>query len=184
MKKMLFLSVVAIVYINTLNAQWVCEKAYWGDKYTYNTAKGERAYLRVEEYYERETFLGTIANLPLVFIEKPVYDKGNLVRPKYMLDKKYITISFHVDGVEKNYQVEALQSEDFSSPNEIESYSLIVSRVDKPFFWYYFGKAEKMVIDVTGLEQYEFNMSGSSKAYSHVVNGKTPAWNRVDSGRK
>ena len=52
MKKLFFLSVMAVVCVNTLNTQWVCDVTYWGDKYTYNTANGGRAYLRVEEYYE------------------------------------------------------------------------------------------------------------------------------------
>jgi len=175
MKKIFLILVICIGFgaSNLLNAQWVCDNTYWGDKYAYNTSTDKSAFFRVGEYWERETFLGTAATIPLCLIEK---------NAAYPMDGKYFKISFLVDGVVlATYLLEANLSQDFYSKKGVASYTLSIPKEDKPLFWKHFKQATMMKIryNVIGIDAlYEFDMNGSLKAFNHVINGGTPSWDK------
>lgn len=172
MKKLFLIGLLLVVCINVVNAQWVCDKTYWGDKYAYNVSKNLNAFFRIGEYWERETFLGTAAHIPLCLIEK---------KAVYSMDGKYFKISFLVAGVQVDYLLEASLSQEIFPKIDMASYTLTIERRDRPLFWKHFMLATKMTIryNVIGIDTlYEFDMSGSAKAYTHVMNGKVPAWDK------
>jgi hypothetical protein len=184
MKKIFLILVICIGFgaANLLNAQWVCDNTYWGDKYAYN--KSKEAFIRIEEYSDILKLAGTrIEQMRIVFSETYYNYKAlsSSEKGRGLELFQYLQISFQIGESVRNYEVLPVYKEDYTTAR-IDSYLLLIKNQDTKSFWSDFRKATRMTISYTDhnimKRQYEFDMSGSSKAYTHVVNGKTPTWDK------
>lgn len=184
MKRIFLFLVICIGFgvSNALNAQWVCDNTYWGDKYAYN--KSGKAFIRIEEYSDILKLLGNrVEQMRIVFSETYYNYKALSGSEKDRGIELFqsLQISFQIGESVRNYEVMPVYKEDYTTAR-IDSYLLLIKEKDMKYFWSDFKKATKMTISYTEhhimKHQYEFDMSGSSKAYTHVVNGKTPTWDK------
>lgn len=196
MKKIIFLAVIAVACVNTLNAQWVCDvkvkhTMFGGDeseKIAFANTSDASAQLKIEEYINQPVL--DIEYVPIYLIIEGHNDRGLVAK-----DNKSVAIMeiwFKIGTEWKIFKQsgskeQGMVAEYFRPLSSLNRSIYFVSIYDKTIakaFWSDFKQSSLVKIRMKDFDseqevkEYEFDMKGSTKAYNHVLGGQIPSWER------
>ena len=186
---------MAVVFVNTLNAQWICEvnvnhTMFGGDeseKIAYSNTSNASAQFKIKEYVNQPAL--DLEFIPIYLIENRYNNRGLVAKNDYSVAIMEIWFKvgdewkiFKLSG-RKNQGMNAMYFWPFSSMDR-SIYHVDINKDIAKVFWSDFKQASSAKILLKDFDsepevrEYEFDMKGSSKAYNYVLGGKTPSWDK------
>lgn len=194
-KELFVLSLFAVVCVNTMKAQWICEvevnhTVFGGDeseKIAYSNASNASAQFKIKEYINQPVL--DIEYIPLYLIIEDHNNRG--IVAKHDNSVAMMEIWFKIGAEWKIYKQSGNKKEGmvaeyfwpFSSLDRSIYFVSIYGDIGRAF-WSDFKQSNSVKIrlkdfdSVQEVKEYEFDMKGSSKAYNYVLGGKIPTWDK------
>ncbi len=195
-KKLFFLSVMAVVFVNTLNAQWICEvnvnhTMFGGDeseKIAYSNTSNASAQFKIKEYINQPAL--DIEYIPIYLIVEGHNNRGLVAKDDKSVAMMEIWFKLGTEWKifkQSGSKEQGMVAEYFWPFSSLNRSIYFVSFYDKEIakaFWSDFKQSTSVKIRFKDFDseqevrEYEFDMKGSSKAYNYVLGGKTPSWDK------